>query len=70
MSGKYYPAERWLEMKDRVIDEIVDRVDTLSNGTLSEDIRAALIEALGSMTYDVEDFNEERGDFYDDCKYL
>lgn len=70
MSGTYYPAESWLELKPEVIDEVVDRVNCMLPHPLTEDQQEALTEALASMSYDKDDFIEEEGDYYDDNQYL
>lgn len=70
MSGTYYPADSWLEMKPEVIDEIVERVNCMLLHPLTEDQQEALTEALASMSYDKDDFIEEEGDYYDDNQYL
>lgn len=70
MSGTYYPAESWLELKPETIDEIVERVNCMLPQPLTEDQQEALIEALASMSYYKSDFIEGEGDYYDDNQYL
>lgn len=70
MSGTYYPADSWLEMKPTAIDEIVERVNCMLPHPLTEEQQEALTEALASMSFYKGDFIEEEGDYYDDSQYL